>query len=99
MTFMRSAFLIVASLAFLISSAVIAADFRVLDFGTPCSDVVSLEAARGGMPYEGKLPSGYQFAFRAREMDRDAVAVYSCKDGKFFRGAYIFDVQDGEAAT
>jgi len=93
-----------ASLAFLAiglvtSTATFGADFRVLDFESSCDNVASLEAARGSQPFEGKLPSGYQHAFRTREMDRDAVVGYTCRDGKFTRGAYIFDVVDGEDAT
>ena len=76
-----------------------AADFRVLDFDAPCEQVTALETARGSTTFDGKLPSGYQFAFRVREMDRDALAVYACEDGKFFRGGYVFDVRDGAAAT
>ena len=71
-----------------------AADFRVVDFGAPCGQVVALEEARGSGSFDGKLPSGYQFAFRTRELDRDALAVYSCEDGKLFRGGYIFDAKD-----
>jgi len=71
-----------------------AADFRVQDFGTPCDRVVALEQARGSGAFDGKLPSGYQFAFQIRELDRDALAVYSCDDGKLFRGGYIFDATD-----
>ena len=76
-----------------------AADFRVLDFDAPCDQVTALETARGSTPFEGKLPSGYQFAFRVQEMGRDALAVYSCDGGKFFRGGYVFDVRDGADAT
>lgn len=77
-----------------------AADFRVMDFGAPCDRIVSLEEARGSGAFDGKLPSGYQFAFRIRELDRDALAVYSCDDGKLFRGGYIFDAKDeADAAT
>lgn len=71
-----------------------AADFRVLDFGAPCAQIVTLEEARGSGSFDGKLPSGYQFAFRIRELDRDALAVYSCDGGKVFRGGYIFDAKD-----
>jgi len=83
----------------LVAPIAAASDFRVLDFDASCDNVAALEAARGAKPFEGKLPSGYQFAFRVREMDRDAVVAYSCKDGKFFRGAYIFDVRNGDEAT
>jgi hypothetical protein len=75
------------------------ADFRVLDFGAPCTDIPALEAARGSSVLDEKLPSGFQFAFRAREMDRDAVIAYACRDGRFFRGAYIFMAADEAAAT
>jgi len=80
--------------AALFSSTVAAADFRVLDFGTPCDRIAALEMARGSTSFDGKLPSGYHFAFRVRELDRDALAVYSCEDGKLFRGGYIFDAKD-----
>ena len=92
----RVALAIVAGFVF---SGVSAADFRALDFGGSCENLTEREAALGSTPFEGKLPSGYQFAFRTREMDRNAVVGYSCKDGKFFRGAYMFDVQDGDEAT
>ena len=88
-----------ASLAILFAAMAPAADFRTLDFGAACDNVQSTEAARGATPFEGRLPSGYQFAFHVREMDRDALAVYTCKDKKVFRGAYIFNVKDGDEAT
>lgn len=85
--------------AILFSATVAAADFRVLDFGSPCEPVGSLETERGSTTFDGKLPSGYQFAFRTREMDRDALAVYACDGGQFFRGGYIFEAQDEADAT
>jgi hypothetical protein len=72
----------------------LAADFRVLDFDAPCEQVEALELARGSTKFDGKLPSGYQFALRIREMNRDALAVYACDGGKFYRGGYIFDATD-----
>jgi len=76
-----------------------AADFRALNFDATCDGVAEREAALGSRPFEGKLPSGYQFAFRSRELDRDVVIAYACRDGKFYRGAYIFDAQNGDDAT
>ena len=76
-----------------------AADFRVLDFQASCDDVPALEAARGSTALPGRLPSGFQFAFNTREMDRDAVVGYACREGHFFRGAYIFPVKDEAEAT
>ncbi|HVF15476.1 MAG TPA: hypothetical protein VNA21_01140 [Steroidobacteraceae bacterium] len=95
----QAALRMVAMIAIFFSAASIAADFRVLDFDASCDGVAELEAARGSTAFEGKLPSGYQHAFRNRDMDRDVVIGYSCRDGKFFRGAYIFDAKDGEDAT
>jgi len=93
------AMIILAPAVMLFAVASSAADFRDLNFDASCADIAALETARGSSSFEGKLPSGYQFAFRTREMDRDAVVGYSCKDGKLFRGAYMFDVKDGDDAT
>jgi hypothetical protein len=76
-----------------------AADFRALDFGAPCEDLPALEAARGSKPFEDRLPSGFQYAFRGREMNRDVVIAYACRDGRFFRGAYIFEARDEADAS
>lgn len=86
------------SLTFIAAQAA-AADFRVLDYSASCQQVASLESARGSTVFEGKLPSGYQFAFRTREMDRDAVVAYACREDQFFRGAYIFNASDETDAT
>ena len=80
-------------------SPVIAADFRALDFNASCADVASKEAALGSTAYTEQLPSGFQQAFRNREMDRDVIVGYACRDGRFFRGAYIFMVKDEADAT
>lgn len=78
----------------LFANAAPAADFRVLDFGAACDRIAELETTRGSQSFDGKLPSGYQFAFRTHEFDRDGLAVYSCESGKLFRGGYIFDAKD-----
>ena len=76
-----------------------AADFRALNFTDSCAEVGAKEAALGSMPYTEQLPSGFQYAFRNREMDRDVIVGYACRDGRFFRGAYIFMVKDEADAT
>lgn len=70
-----------------------------MDFDAPCADIPALEAARGTPVLDENLPSGFQLAFRGRELDRDVVIAYACRDGKFFRGAYIFAVPDEATAT
>jgi hypothetical protein len=85
---------VAALTALFLCGPALAADFRVLDFDASCEQVENLELARGSTRFEGKLLSGYQFAFRTREMDRDALAVYACDHGTFYRGGYIFDAKD-----
>lgn len=85
---------VAALTALFLCGPALAADFRVLDFDAPCDQVENLELARGSTHFDGKLPSGYQFAFRTREMDRDALVVYACDHGTFYRGGYIFDAKD-----
>jgi hypothetical protein len=80
-------------------ASVQAKDFRALDFGAPCDNLPAQERALGAGPYDETLPSGFQYAFRARDLDRDVVIGYACKDGRFFRGAYIFFVRDEAEAT
>lgn len=86
-------------IALLPAGNAIAADFRALDFNAPCENLTTLETSLGAKPFEGRLPSGFQFAFTAQEMDREAIVGYACKDGLLFRGAYIFPVQDEAEAT
>jgi hypothetical protein len=85
--------------ALLMTSRSMAADFRALDFRAPCETAPALEAALGSTPLEGRLPSGFQYAFNTREMDRDAIVGYACREGRLFRGAYIFPVKDAQEAT
>lgn len=89
-----SALLIPVVVAALAGSAARAADFRAVDFGTPCDRIVALEAARGLLSFDGELPSGYQFAFLTREFDREVLVVYACDGGKLFRAGYIFEATD-----
>lgn len=96
---MKSSVLMVGVLSALGGAQAFGADFRVLDFDASCDNVAALEARQGARPFEGELPSGYQVAFVTRDLNRDVVVGYACKDGKFYRGAYIFDATDGEDAT
>jgi hypothetical protein len=81
------------------AAAAQAKDFRALDFGASCESLPAQEAALGSTPYAETLPSGFQYAFRARDLDRDVVIGYACQEGRFFRGAYIFFVRDEAEAT
>jgi hypothetical protein len=87
------------SCAALIGARADAADFRTLDFNAPCENLAALEAAHGSTTFDERLPSGFQFAFRGHEMNRDVVIAYACRDGRFFRGAYIFAAKDETDAS
>ena len=87
------------SIAALTGAHADAADFRALDFNASCESLPALEAARGSTTFDERLPSGFQFAFRGHEMNRDVVIAYACRDGRFFRGAYIFAAQDEADAS
>jgi hypothetical protein len=90
---------LVTTAALLCSGAAGAADFRTLDFNASCDNLPALETARGSAPFSERLPSGFQFAFRGRELNRDVVIAYACRDGRFFRGAYIFNARDEADAS
>ena len=87
------------SIAALTGAHADAADFRALDFNAPCESLPALEAARGSTTFDERLPSGFQFAFRGHDMNRDVVIAYACRDGRFFRGAYIFAAKDEADAS
>jgi hypothetical protein len=80
-------------------SPVMAVDFRTLDFGASCAEAASREATLQSTPFTEQLPSGFQYAYRNRMMERDVIVAYACRDGRFFRGAYIFMVKDEADAT
>jgi hypothetical protein len=90
---------VLATLALICGREALATDFRALDFEASCDNLPALEAARGSMPFDERLPSGFQFAFRGRELERDVVIAYACRDGHFFRGAYIFSAKDEADAS
>lgn len=96
---MKTSNAILMLLAVCIAPSAQAADFRSLDYGARCDNLTALESAHGSTPFDERLPSGYQFAFRGRFAAHDTVIGYSCRDGVFFRGAYIFDVKDQAEAT
>ncbi len=71
---------VLSALGWLVAGASAQAkDFRALDFGAPCETLQAQEAALGAGPYDETLPSGFQYAFRARDLDRDVVIGYACK--------------------
>jgi hypothetical protein len=82
-----------------VADRAVAADFRALDFNASCADLAAQEAALGSAPFAEQLPSGFQYAFVNKEMNRDVVVGYACRDGRFFRGAYIFHARDEADAT
>jgi len=77
----------------------LAGGFCTLDFNASCAGVASKKAVLQSTGFTEQLPSGFQYAFNNRLMDRDVIVGYACRDGRFFRGAYIFMVKDEADAT
>lgn len=74
-----------------------AADFRALDFGSPCDAVQSYEASQGSTPIPwDAMPGGELIAFKGRAFERDASIVYLCIQGRLVAGQYLFPSEDYE---
>jgi hypothetical protein len=74
-----------------------AADFRALDFGSPCGAVRSYEASQGSTPIPwDAMPGGELVAFKGRAFERDASIVYLCIQGRLVAGHYLFPSEDYE---
>lgn len=78
-----------ATLVLLISAAgVEAKDFRALDFGDSCKDLVKAEEALGSR-YTGAPAEKSLFAFQGSFQGWPAIVGYSCRDGRFHSGSYL----------
>ena len=77
----------------LVASAAFAADFRTLDIGDSCENVVEQETNLGStLIQEGS--DGSQYFFMASLFDRAVTVVYWCSENVLFRGVYLFDKTD-----
>lgn len=72
-----------------------AADFRVLDFGDSCAQLIEQET-RAGARFVAKEHSRLRFA--DRHLGRQADITYECPQGRFNRGLMVFRFQDFAAA-
>ena len=84
---MRTAIVI----ATLLVSPAHAAEFRVLDFGSPCDSIRALEEAQASVaiPWNHSIAEGFH-AFRGRAFDREVSIVYLCVNGHLCTGNYFF---------
>ena len=77
-----------------------AADFGVLDFGSPCDSIRALEEARNSVPIPWARSEDEGFhAFRGRAFERDASIIYACVKGHLCTGNYFFPEESLEAAV
>ena len=77
----------------LMTTSAPAADFRSLNFGESCSDVVAREYRLGNSPRpaEDQQDTGYQF--NGVFLDRAVTIVYFCDEtGRLDRGMYAFEL-------
>jgi hypothetical protein len=85
--------------AIIIAAPVQAADFGVLDFGSPCDSIRALEEARNSesIPWTRSEDEGFH-AFRGRAFGRNVSIVYVCVNGLLCIGNYFFPEESLEAA-
>ena len=77
-------------MAILLVAPVHAADFRVLDFGSPCDSIRALEEAQNSVPipWTHSEDEGWH-AFRGRAFDREVSILYLCVSGNLCTGNYF----------
>lgn len=74
-----------------------AADFRALDFDSPCDAIRSFEDSQGSVPIPwDTLPGGELIAFKGRAFERDASIVYLCIQGRLAAGHLLLPAEDFE---
>jgi hypothetical protein len=85
--------------AILLVSPVHAADFRALDFGTPCDSIGALEKAQNSVPipWTHSEEEGWH-AFRGRAFDREVSILYLCVNGHLCTGNYYFPLESFDGA-
>lgn len=83
---MRIATIWVAVLA----TPTLATDFRTLDFGDSCAEVVSKESDLGSKATKSSAEGMGVFTFEGLEFDRQVVFSYFCSNGAFLAGDYYF---------
>ena len=83
---MRIATLLIPFLA----TSAFAADFRTLNFGESCAEVVSKESSLGSRQIKSRVEGMSLFTFEGLEFDRPVVFSYFCPSGKFLAGDYYF---------
>ena len=74
-----------------LSYPAISADFRLLNFGDSCEELVSRETAAGS-----QLTSAVdeRYIFEGRHLNREASIIYQCLDGLLSRGTYALRFDD-----
>ena len=82
------------------ATAVHAADFRGLDFGTSCDSIRASEEAQNSVPipWSDTEPEGFR-AFKGRAFDREVTILYVCLHGQLRIGNYFFPFESMEAAV
>jgi hypothetical protein len=84
----------------LLASPADAADFRVLDFGSPCDSIRELEGAQGSIPipWTHSEAEGW-YGFRGRAFGREVSILYLCVNGHLCTGNYLFPFEEPDQAV
>lgn len=83
---------LIAVITIIFSSSAFSADFRTINFGDKCANVVELEAALGSQQIP--LPVTYMFKFTGTHLARIGEISYSCdKDEILSSGSILFETE------
>ena len=86
---------IVTLLLAVLAMPTVAADFRTLDIGDSCAEVVSKESSLGSRAIKSRVEGMSLFTFEGLEFDRQLVFSYFCPSGKLLAGDYRQGVVGG----
>ena len=81
----------------ILGQAAMAADFRTLDFGQPCSTIEKKEESLGSNPIQSRSDSSSHW-YKARAFDADVSIVYLCVDDVLRTGSYLFERKEFDVA-
>jgi hypothetical protein len=85
-------------LLLVLSAAASAGDFRTLDFGQSCDNVVEAEKGLGSVQVAPKVNMKGLTAFTGEAFGRQVEIAYFCVDGKLLAGDYYLPLEEHEEA-
>ena len=88
----------IALLLLVFPVATSAGDFRTLDFGESCANVVEAEKGLGSVQVPPKVNMTGLTAFTGKDLGRPVEIAYLCRDGKLFLGDTLLPLEEPDEA-